>query len=339
VGVIRPVGGARLIPCVETHTCGEPTRIVTMLDIPGSTIVEKQDFFRAHLDHVRRALMREPRGHRDMFGAVLTRPVTPDAAAGVIWLDHGGYLSGCGHATIGLGIAMVETGMVIGDDPVTSFNLDSPSGLLRLRVTRRAGRARETTFENVAAFTVGLDLKVDVPELGAVRLDVAFGGNFFASLDAASVGLSVRPEQASRLVALGIKIREAANRQLSIQHPSLPHLRQVQIVTFREAPSRASARYRQTHVFGDGQLDRSPGGTGTSAMLAILHARGELPLGREVEAEGIVGGIFRGQALREVSVGSHRAIIPEITGPAFITAHHQFVLDPEDPWPAGFELA
>ena len=309
-----------------------------MLDIPGSTIVEKQDFFRTHLDHVRRALMREPRGHRDMFGAVLTRPVTPDAAAGVIWLDHGGYLSGCGHATIGLGIAMVETGMVIGDDPVTAFNLDSPSGLLRLRVARRAGRARETTFENVAAFTVGLDLKVDVPEVGAVRLDVAFGGNFFASLDAASVGLSVRPEQASRLVALGIKIREAANRQLPIQHPSLPHLRQVQIVTFREAPSRASARYRQTHVFGDGQLDRSPGGTGTSAMLAILHARGELPLGHEVEAEGIVGGIFRGQALREASVGSHRAIIPEITGPAFITAHHQFVLDPEDPWPAGFEL-
>ena len=179
-----PASAARLIPCVETHTCGEPTRIVTMLDIPGSTIVEKQDFFRTHLDHVRRALVREPRGHRDMFGAVLTRPVTPDAAAGVIWLDHGGYLSGCGHATIGLGVAMVETGMVVSDGPVTSFSLDSPSGLLRLRVARTAGRARETTFENVAAFTVGLDLKVDVPEVGAVRLDVAFGGNFFAALDA-----------------------------------------------------------------------------------------------------------------------------------------------------------
>ena len=152
--------------------------------------------------------------------------------------------------------------------------------------------------------------------------------------------MSVRPEQASRLVALGLKIREAANRQLPIQHPSLPHLRQIQIVTFRDAPTPGlRARYRQTHVFGDGQLDRSPGGTGTSAMLAILHARGELPLGQEVEAEGIVGGIFRGRALREASVGTYRAIIPEITGPAFITAHHQFVLDPEDPWRDGFELA
>jgi proline racemase len=332
-------GGARLIPCVETHTCGEPTRIVTMLDIPGGTIVEKQEFVRSHLDHVRQALIREPRGHRDMFGAILTRAVTPEAAAGVIWLDHGGYLSGCGHATIGVGIAMVETGMVIGEAPVTSFCLDSPSGLLRLRVARRAGRARETTFENVAAFTVGVDLKVDVPDVGLVRLDVAFGGNFFAALDAASVGMSVRPEQASRLVALGLRIREAANRQLTIQHPTLPHLRQIQIVTFRDAPSRATARYRQTHVFGNGQLDRSPGGTGTSAMLAILHTKGELALGHEVEAEGIVGGIFRGRALRAATVGAYRAIIPEITGPAFITAHHQFVLDPQDPWRDGFELA
>ena len=328
-----------MIPCVETHTCGEPTRIVTMLDIPGHTIVEKQEFVRSHLDHVRRALIYEPRGHRDMFGAILTRPVTPEAVAGVIWLDHGGYLSGCGHATIGVGIAMVETGMVVGDTSVTSFSLDSPSGLLRLRVVRREGRAHETTFENVAAFTVGVDLKVDVPDVGLVRLDVAFGGNFFAALDAASVGMSVRPEQASRLVALGLKIREAANQQLTIQHPSLPHLRKIQIVTFRDAPTRDTARYRQTHVFGDGQLDRSPGGTGTSAMLAILHTRGELALGHEVEAEGIVAGVFRGRALRATTVGTYPAIIPEITGPAFITAHHQFVLDPQDPWRDGFALA
>jgi proline racemase len=190
----------------------------------------------------------------------------------------------------------------------------------------------------VAAFTVGLDLKVDVPDVGLVRLDVAFGGNFFAALDAASVGMSVRPDEASRLVALGLKIREAANRQLAIQHPSLSHLRQIQIVTFRDTPVRATAPLPATNVFGDGQLDRSPGGTGTSAMLAMLHTKGELTLGHDVEAEGIVGGIFRGRALRTTSVGIYPAIVPEITGPAFITAHHQFVLDPEDPWRDGFEL-
>jgi proline racemase/trans-L-3-hydroxyproline dehydratase len=323
---------------VETHTCGEPTRIVTMLDVPGDTMVAKQEYFRAHLDHVRRALVREPRGHRDMFGAVLTRPVTPDAAAGVIWLDHAGYLSGCGHATIAVGIAMVETGQVAGVGAPRCFSLDSPSGLLRLRVAVRDGRARETTFENVPAFVVGLELPVEVPGVGRVGLDVAFGGNFFAALDAASVGLAVVPEQASRLAALGLRIREAANAQLRVQHPVLPHLQRIQIVTFREAARRPGARYRQTHVFGEGQVDRSPGGTGTSAMLAVLHARGELALGQEVEAEGILGGVFRGRLLRPAAVGPLAGVVPEVTGPAFITAHHQFVLDPDDPWREGFQL-
>jgi proline racemase len=198
-------GAARVIPCVETHTCGEPTRIVTMLDIPGSTIVEKQAFVRSHLDHVRQALIREPRGHRDMFGAILTRPVTPEAAAGVIWLDHGGYLCGCGHATIGVGIAMVETGMVMGEIPVTVVlpRLAERPPAAPGRQARRA-RARDHVRERRGVHG-GVDLKVDVPDVGSVRLDVAFGGNFFAALDAASVGVSVQPEQASRLVALGLK--------------------------------------------------------------------------------------------------------------------------------------
>jgi proline racemase len=330
----------QIIPCVETHTCGEPTRIVIggLLDLPGDTIVAKQAYVREHLDHIRKALIREPRGHRGMFGAILTPPVSPGAVCGVIWFDNAGYLSGCGHGTIGVGIAMVETGMVPAKTPVTEFVVDSPAGSLRLRVRVEGGRACETAFENVPAFSVGSDIEVKVPGLGPIRLDVAFGGNFFGILDVAQVGLEIRPDTASALAAAGLKIRTAVNQQVPIRHPTLPHLDRLQIVTFRSAPIKPGARYLNTHMFADGAIDRSPGGTGTSAVMAALHAKGQLAIGEEVAAEGIAGGLFRGRLLRTTTIGGRPAVVPEIAGPAFITGYHQFVLDSEDPWLEGFEL-
>jgi proline racemase len=330
----------QLIPCVETHTCGEPTRIVVggLFPLPGATMVAKQEHVRRHLDHVRKALIREPRGHRGMFGAILTPPVSPEAVCGVIWFDNLGYLSGCGHGTIGVGVAMVETGMVPATAPVTRFVVDSPSGPLKLAVTVEGGRARETAFENVPAFSVGSDLKVEVPGLGPITLDIAFGGNFFGILDAAQVGLEIRPALASRLAEVGLRIRDAVNQQVPIRHPTLPHLDRLQIVTFRAAPTRPGARYLNTHMFADGSIDRSPGGTGTSAVMTALHAKGQLGIGEEVVAEGIAGGLFRGRLLRPTTLGDRAAVVPEIAGPAYVTGHHQFVLDAEDPWLEGFEL-
>lgn len=330
----------QIVPCVETHTCGEPTRIVIggLFTLPGATMVEKQAYVREHLDRLRKALIREPRGHRGMFGAILTPPVTPEAVCGVIWFDNAGYLSGCGHGTIGVGIAMVEAGMVAPREPVTTFVMDSPSGPLKLAVRVKEGRARETSFENVPAFSAASDVKVDVPGIGPLILDVAFGGNFFAILDVAQVGVEIRPQNASRLAEIGLRIREAVNEQFRTQHPTLPHLDRVQIVTFLGAPTRPEARYLNTHMFGDGAIDRSPGGTGTSAVMAALHAKGALALGEEVVAEGIAGGLFRGRLLRSTTLGERPALIPEIRGPAYITGYHQFVLDSEDPWLEGFEL-
>ena len=331
----------QMIPCVETHTCGEPTRIVSggLFNIPGGTMVEKQAYVREHLDHIRKALIREPRGHKNMFGAILTPPVTPGAVCGVIWFDNAGYLSGCGHGTIGLGVAMVETGMVAAKPPAAEFVVDSPSGPLALRVKIEQDRARETTFENVPAFSVASDVSVDVAGIGRVTLDIAFGGNFFGILDAAQVGLPVRLDTASRLSEVGLRIREAANRQVRIQHPTLPHLNRLQIVTFKTAPTRPEARYLNTHMFAEGAIDRSPGGTGTSAVMTALHAKGELAIGEEVVAEGIAGGLFRGRLLRTTKVADRPGVVPEITGSAFITGYHQFVLDSDDPWMEGFELS
>jgi proline racemase len=301
-------------------------------------MVAKQAYVRDHLDHVRRALIREPCGHRGMFGAILMPPVSARAVGGVIWFDTGGYLSGCGHGTIGVGVAMVETGMVAATEPVTEFVLDSPSGPLELSVRIEGGRARRPPFVNVPAFSVVSEAKVEVAGLGPLTLDIAFGGNFFGILDAAQVGLEIRPALASRLAEIGIRVRAAVNEQIRIQHPTLTHLDRLQIVTFRSAATRPDARYLNTHVFGDGSVDRSPGGTGTSAVMTALHAKGQLAIGEDVRAEGIAGGIFRGRLLRETTLGGRAAVVPEITGPAYLTGYHQFVLDSDDPWLDGFDL-
>ena len=228
--------------------------------------------------------------------------------------------------------------MVAATEPVTRFVLDSPSGPLALSVTIENGRARETTFVNVPAFSVVSDAKVEVAGLGPLTLDIAFGGNFFGILDAAQVGLEVRPAVASRLAEVGIRIRDAVNEQIPFRHPTLTHLDKLQIVTFRSAPTRPDARCLHTHMFGDGSIDRSPGGTGTSAVMTALHAKGQLAIGEEVRAEGIAGGIFRGRLLRETTLGGRAAVVPEIAGPAYITGYHQFVLDADDPWIDGFEM-
>ena len=327
------------IPCFETHTCGEPTRFVTMFNLPGDTIVAKQQYVRENLDHIRKAIIREPRGHHHMFGAILTAPVAPGSACGIIWFDNQGYLNGCGHATIATGIALVETGMVPHQGTHAQFMVDVPSGQLKLRVKIEGGIATETAFENVPAFCPMTDAPVDVPGLGTIKMDVAYGGNFFGIVSADDVGLEIRNEKMSQIAEVGLRIRDAANRQLKVTHPTQPHLSGIPLISFQSRARESRARYLNTHVFANGAVDRSPGGTGTSAALAALHAKRALSVGEEILVEGMTGGLFRGRILKETKLGNVPAIIPEIAGPAFITAFHQFVLDPRDPLVTGFECA
>jgi proline racemase/trans-L-3-hydroxyproline dehydratase len=294
---------------------------------------------REHLDALRLALLREPRGHRDMFGALLTPPVSGGATFGVVFMDNAGYLSGCGHATIGIGTALVETGMVPAREPESRFSLDTLAGPVHLTVSVRGDRVVGTSFENVPAFLMERDASLQVEGFGTVRADIAFGGNVFAIVEAAAVGLAIRPDQASQLAAVGLAIKRAAREQVAVEHPDLGPAKGVAIVTLLGPPENPAATYRSTHVFGDGQVDRSPGGTGTSAVMAALHARERLPLGAEVVAEGLLGGLFRGRLLREVELGGYRAVIPEVSGQAFLTGFHQFVLDPDDPLPEGIVLS
>jgi len=326
------------LPCIETHTCGEPTRILTMFNIPGRTISAKQDYVRKNLDHLRKAVIREPRGHRHMFGAIVTAPVDPDSACGVIWFDNQDYLNGCGHATIGLGVALVETGMVPYAGSRAQFSVDAPSGLLQLTVNLRDGVARETSFRNVPAFSLMLDVPLDVPGIGKLKMDVAYGGNFFGIVDAREVGVEIAGTNMSRIADLGVKIREVANTQVEVRHPVQAHVDRIGLITFRSAARNPEARYLNTHVFANGAVDRSPGGTGTSAVLANLHARGEIAVGEEIVAEGIAGGLFRGRILETTTIGAQPAVIPEVTGSAFVTSYHQFVIDSEDPFAQGFEM-
>jgi proline racemase len=299
---------------------------------------EKQAHLRQKADDVRRFLMREPRGHRDMFGAILTAPVSAGADFGVLFVDNEGSLTMCGHATIGVGTALVEAGLVPPVEPVISIRLDTVAGLIHLRVAVEASRATAVTFENVPAFVAARDVRVTVEDHGPVTLDIAFGGNFFGILDAAQVGLTIAPESAGRLAEAGRRIREAVNAAVPLRHPTLPHPSGLQIVTFRSPAGDAGASYRNVHVFAGGQVDRSPGGTGTSAVMALLHARGELPLGQAVVAEGILGGRFRGRLLRPLDLAGIPAVVPEVTGSAHVTGLHQFLLDPDDPWPEGFVI-
>jgi proline racemase len=326
------------LPCIETTTCGEPTRFVTVFGLPGDTMVAKQAYVRQNLDYIRKALVREPRGHRHMFGGIVTAPVTPGSAFGIIWFDNQDYLPGCGHATLAAGIAMVETGMVPNAGNHAEFAVDVPSGQLKLRVKIENGRATETSFVNVPAFAPITNAEIDVPGIGKLKADVAFGGNFFAIVSAEQVGIEIRATKMSALAAAAVKIREAANQQLKVQHPTLKHLNSIPLISFQGKPTQKGARYINTHMFADGAIDRSPGGTGTSAALAALYAKGEVKIGQEIIAEGIAGGQFRGRLVGETTLGGVAAVVPEITGPAFITGFHQFVLNPDDPSVFGFDM-
>lgn len=330
---------ARVFAAVDSHTEGMPTRVITggLGTVPGETMRERRLYFERHLDHLRELLMREPRGHAAMSGAFLQPPTRADADWGVLFIEVSGCLPMCGHGTIGVATVLVECGMVEVTEPETVIRLDTPAGLVRATVAVRDGRAERVSLRNVPAFAAQLDAAMDVASLGTVTYDMAFGGNFYALVPAASVGIEPVPANAERLISHGLEIADAINANALPVHPVDDAIQGCKHVVFY-APGRDGADARNATAIHPGWLDRSPCGTGTSARMAALHARGELPLGREFVNESIIGGRFTGRLVEEVSVGPTAAVVPEISGRAWITGMGEYLLDPSDPFPAGFAL-
>jgi proline racemase len=329
-----------VITTIDSHTGGEPTRLVLSgIPLRGRTLLEQRDFMRQNYDHLRSALMCEPRGHRGMFGAVMAPATRAEVDFGIIWTDHNGsYLNMCGHGTIGIGFVCIEAGLVPLVEPLTTIRIDMPAGLVEARVDVENGRAKRTAIINVPAFLYRRELKVEVPGYGALPIDISFGGSFFAAVEAHALGIDVVRENVDALVRAGLAIREAVNKQVTVRHPTLDHIHSVDLVTIW-GPGRApGARYKNIHVFSDGSFDRSPGGTGTSHMMAILIHRGVMGEDESIVSESVTGSLFGGRMLSRTKVGEFDAWVPEISGTAFITGFHQFVIDPDDPHGHGFRI-
>jgi len=323
---------------VDSHTMGEPTRVVVggLPAVSGKTMEEKRSTLGSRFDHLRRALMHEPRGHRDMFGAILFEPADPQADLGVVFMDGGGYLTMCGHGIIGAVTVALEVGMIEAVEPVTKARLDTPAGLVTVSADVTDGKVGEITFQNVPAFLYRKDFELEIPGIGDVTLDISFGGNFFALVNAGDFGLSLSPADVGRISQVGLMIRNQVNSHLKVIHPLEPYIDSVQLVEFCGPAADPGAHARNVVVFGQGQVDRSPCGTGTCARMAAMWARGELDLNVPFIHESIIGTTFRGRLVDTARVGDFQAVIPEISGRAFITGYQQFVIDPEDPLKDGF---
>lgn len=327
------------IKSIDSHTMGEATRIVYdgFPALSGATMMEKKKQLIEKYDFLREALMLEPRGHRDMFGALLLEPVHEEADYGVIFMDSGGCLNMCGHGSIGTASMLVETGMVPVSEPVTEVVLDAPSGIIRTMVHVVNGKAAEVSILNVPSFLYKQDLEITVSKWGTIRYDIAFGGSFFALVDAEKIGIQLERENIDEITALGMELRDKINASVEIKHPYLD-ITTVDLVEFYSHTDSGKADMKNCVIFGDAQADRSPCGTGTSAKLAALVAKGELEIGQEFVYESITGSLFRGVAIKEVDIGGGKGIIPQITGSAYITGLNQWVIDADDPLRYGFLL-
>lgn len=331
---------SNLITAVDAHTAGEPVRVVVggIPHINGNTILEKKNFFVKNYDHIRRFLMFEPRGHKDMYGAVITEPTRKDCDFGVIFLDTGGYLDMCIHGSIGIVKVLLELGIVQKKEPVTEVNLDTSAGKVKALAKINGECVEEIAIRNVPSFLAIPDFEIDVPNVGLVKVDIAFGGNFYAIVDSSDLNVQVEAKNVHKLVEIGLAIRKIVNHKVKIQHPLNKNINKINLVQICDKPKNPKATYRNAVIFGAGQVDRSPCGTGTCARMATLYSKGQLNLGEEIISESIIGTIFKGKVISETEVGDFKAIIPEITGNAYITGFHQFVTESGDPLKYGFIL-
>jgi proline racemase len=323
------------------HAAGEPLRIITggTPELQGATILERRRYMQEHFDYIRRALIWEPRGHYDMYGCVVTPPVTPSADLGVLFLHNEGYSTMCGHGIIALVTALLETSTISAKGQHTPVNLDTPAGLIRATAhLDSSGHVEQVSFLNVPSFLYARDVEIELPEYGRLNVDIAFGGTFYVFIAAEQVGLKVTPENTEQLMTAGEAIKKVVNSTMSINHPVEADLSFVYGTILTDVPENPEHYSRNVCIFANGEVDRSPTGTGVSARLALHHAKGEIVDGQQIVIESILGAAstFSGRIVGRAQVGQYEAIVPEVSGKAFITGLHEFIIDPRDTLGQGF---
>jgi proline racemase len=335
-----PPVDAMVITTIDAHTEGEPFRVVVdgFPELEGATILDKRRFAKSNFDHLRTALMWEPRGHADMYGCLITPPVTPDADFGILFMHNEGFSTMCGHGIIGIATVAAETGMIRTVSPETTIRIDTPAGLVTATAEVDGNRVRRVRFANVPSFVAGMDETVDVPGLGPIRYDLAFGGAFYAFVDVEQVGLRCQPDDVEGLIRQGMAIKRAVMAQRTIDHPTQTDLGFLYGTIFIDQASSPDHHSRNVCIFAEGEVDRCPTGTGVSARLAIHHARGELDVGESIDIESILGTVFGGRILETTEFEAIPAVIPEVSGTAHITGRSTFVIRPDDPLRTGFIL-
>ncbi len=327
---------------VDSHTAGNPTRVVVggLPKIQGDTVAQKRDCVRSKMDYIRTFLCNEPRGHDGMFVALLTEPGSKEADFGVIFFSTVAYDDMCGHGTIGVSTVLIETGMVHREEPLTQVTLETPAGLIRVKATVIDGKVKSVSFVNVPAFLYKGDVSIHVPGYGEVKGDVAFGGNWYFYVKAKEVGVRVRPGNIDDLIKAGAAIKNEFNKEFDLVHPTDCNISKKLLgVSFIDTPVKNKNADQNNIVVEGKAVDRSPCGTGTCGRMAILFAKNKLGLNEDFVNESITGTTFQGRLIKKTKVGEYPAVVPEITGSAYITGFNHYVLDPDDPFGAkGFIL-
>ncbi|HUG07665.1 MAG TPA: proline racemase family protein [Acidimicrobiia bacterium] len=321
---------------IESHAGGEPFRVVVegVVDIPGDTVLDRRRYAQSNLDHLRKALMWEPRGHADMYGGFIGPPASPDGDIAVLFVHNEGFSTMCGHGIIALSKVVLETGIMPASEPETTLRIDTPAGRVVSISSMRDGLVTATRFRNVPSFVVAMDATIEVPGLGEIGYDLAFGGAFYALVEVAAAGLDL--DDAASLIAAGRVIKEAISGSREFEHPDHSDLEFLYGVIFTGPALDPAHHSRNVCVFADGEVDRSPTGTGVSARLAVMSARGEVAPGQPVVIESLVGSTFTGRLAETIDLGGREAIIPEIEGSAYITGRAEMWLDPDDRLGEGF---
>jgi len=343
---------SKMIHAIDLHAGGEHGRVIVggVLDVPGASMFEKMQHLERHCDDLRKWMLREPRGYPAANCNLILPPTLPEADAGFVIMEQVEYPGMSGTNTICVVTALIETGMVPCEEPLTSLVLESPAGLISVEAQVRNGKVKSVTFENVPAFVFHLDVPVEVPTIGTVNVDVAYGGMIYVIAETEPLGLTLTPDCAGELARVGEMVKTAAKEQLVAVHPDNPDIAGITIAVLSGPATQPGATLKNAAIVSTGALDwerpetwraaldRSPCGTGTSAKMATLHARGKLGLNEDFHHEGILGTVFTGRLVRETQVGDYRAVVPTISGQAWITGFAQYVLDPEDPFPEGYTM-
>lgn len=328
----------RTLYAIDTHTECDPCRIIIggIPHIPGKTMIDKRKYFSHYLDDLRKFIINEPRGHKDMFGAVITDPVEENSDFGIIFIDASGYMDLCGHGIMAAANVATTLGF-IAEKGKEILQIDTTAGTVHARINFCQGKVKDVTVKSVPSFFFKGNIPVKT-SVGTLKADIGFSGNFFAFIEARETGCRVNVQNIPFFAKLGMEVKSEINKNIKVFHPEISHLDKVELIEFIDEPVHPEAKGKNVVIYGEGLVGRDPCGTGTCAKMAIEVAKGKLSINEEFVFEGILGTVYRGRAVGKTTVGNYDAIVPEITGRTFITGFMNFVLDQRDPMPSGWYI-